>query len=593
MYAQVVVLTYQAPDINSFTYKVPKELEKQIMIGQLVEVPFGKRNPMGIVVSVNKKILNQVQDDKKITVKPLSRILLDIPILQPYQIELLQWMREYYLAPMVNCMEAALPPIPKRVAQLEGYPTARRSETEFFPSYEPKNRPLTGGKVVTGPVQSLILVPTINRIPETLAKFPKAKNPVVYHNELKTKERFEAWQRIISGNCDYIFGSRSAIFAPARNLKEIIIYDEHDSAYKDIRSPYFDTLTIAEKLSDITKTQIKIVDPSPKVTTYFNFKNHIKMQKFNVKCELVSLEKERLAGNFSPISARLAALMANSQNTLLFLNKKKESGHIYCKNCHEKQFIDNRPEVCPNCKSPDIYFNVLNLESLAVEIKRISPKSHINLLDEKSAIQPQHKDQKLTIDVATATIFYKPLLKKYDLVCFVRPDSLLNEPDFSTGEAVYSQVINLMKLVTNSGKLIIQTYDVNNKTLNYVAKQSYTSFLENQIEERKPLNYPPYSVLVKLKVSGKDELKIKSEAQKLVNHLNYQKQSNINSELLTILGPYKPIFWQKQNTSNIIIKYKTGDYSLKLKEKAIYQVGKLLPKSKKGFQIIIEPASIN
>ncbi len=54
MYAEVVVLTYQAPDINSFTYEVPKELEKEIKIGQLVEVPFGIRNPMGVIINISR-----------------------------------------------------------------------------------------------------------------------------------------------------------------------------------------------------------------------------------------------------------------------------------------------------------------------------------------------------------------------------------------------------------------------------------------------------------------------------------------------------------------------------------------------------------
>ena len=53
MYAEVVVLTYQAPDIGSFTYEIPKNLEGRIKIGQLVQVPFGKRNPMGIVMTTD------------------------------------------------------------------------------------------------------------------------------------------------------------------------------------------------------------------------------------------------------------------------------------------------------------------------------------------------------------------------------------------------------------------------------------------------------------------------------------------------------------------------------------------------------------
>src|SRR3989344_1203742 len=201
MYAQVVVLTYQPPDIDSYTYEIPKNLEKEIKIGQLVEIPFGKRNPLGIVISLKShphesedQILNQafgsetqarrVEDDtKKIVIKEISSIVFNQPLLLTYQVELLKWMSSYYLAPMVNCIEAMLPEIPKRVAQLEGIPTARSEPNEIDLPTGTQKRALAGGKVVTGPAQSLVLVPTINQIPETLGKFPKAKNYALYHNE--------------------------------------------------------------------------------------------------------------------------------------------------------------------------------------------------------------------------------------------------------------------------------------------------------------------------------------------------------------------------------------------------------------------------
>ena len=58
MYAQVVVLTYQSPEIDSYTYEVPKKLKGSIKSGQLVEVPFGKRNPAGIVLNTSREIRN-------------------------------------------------------------------------------------------------------------------------------------------------------------------------------------------------------------------------------------------------------------------------------------------------------------------------------------------------------------------------------------------------------------------------------------------------------------------------------------------------------------------------------------------------------
>ncbi len=217
MYARVVVLTYQPPEIDSYTYEIPKGLN--IKIGQLVSVPFGKRNPQGIVIGTRVENL-----ESNIKIKPVSSIVLEKPLLLPYQIDLLKWMSSYYIAPMINCLDAMLPEIPKLLTQ-PSTPDSRLSQT-------------------------LVLVPSINDLPLTMAGFPTAKNPIVYHNQLKASERFSAWQKILSGQCDFIFGSRSAIFTPSPNLKKIIIFDEHDGAYKDERSPYFDTLTVAEKIAD-------------------------------------------------------------------------------------------------------------------------------------------------------------------------------------------------------------------------------------------------------------------------------------------------------------------------------------------------------
>src|SRR3990167_4275326 len=280
MYAQVVVLTYQSPDIDSYTYEIPKELK--VEVGQLVEVPFGKRNPTGIVLSISTEIRNSKFEIRNL--KKISKIIFNQPLLLPYQIELLKWMSEYYMAPMVNCFEAAMPPLNAKSLKLNAKLVSSVQLSAFSVQ------------------QTLVLVPTINQIPETLAKFPRAKNYVVYHNELKLSEKFAAWQKIQSGKADYIFGSRSAIFSPCPNLKEIIIYDEHDGAYKDERSPYYDTLTVAQKIAELTKAKIKIVDPSPKITTYSALQNHIKIQKFAQKIQVVNMQNEKVSGRKSPIS---------------------------------------------------------------------------------------------------------------------------------------------------------------------------------------------------------------------------------------------------------------------------------------------------
>src|SRR3989344_7062403 len=280
MYAEVVVLTYQAPDIGSFTYEIPKNLEGKVKIGQLVQIPLGKRKPLGVVIGKGFPLQN---------IKAIEKIAFEQPLLLPYQIQLLQWMAGYYFAPMVDCLEAMLPPIPKKPLSLESS-FARRGLAKLG--------------------ETIVLFTSINRLPETLAQFPSAKNYVLYHNQLKTSEKFANWLKILEGSVDYIFGSRSAIFAPCPNPAKIIIFDEHDGAYKDERSPYFDTLTIAEKLAESTDARLEIIDLSPKVTTYFVHKDILRGSKRQraggARVEIVSMADERHAGNKSPISSVLS-----------------------------------------------------------------------------------------------------------------------------------------------------------------------------------------------------------------------------------------------------------------------------------------------
>jgi primosomal protein N' (replication factor Y) len=565
MYAQVVVLTYQSPEIDSYTYLVPKELEKEIKIGQLVEIPFGKRNPQGIVVEIHDK-------KPQVPTKPVSKIVITNPLLLPYQLNLLKWMSAYYLAPMVNCLEVMQPKIPKRATSQPKDPKARSLSS-------PRPGLLQ---------QTLILVPYINKIAETLAKFPKAKNYVVYHNELKTSEKFVAWQKITSGETDFIFGSRSAIFAPCPNLKEIIIYDEHDGAYKDERSPYLDTLTVAQKISEFTGAQVKIVDPSPKITTYFQLPKNIKIQSFPQKTKVVSMTNQRQGGNNSPISEEVFSYLEQTKNALLFLNKKKESGHLFCKSCKNSQYLETQPTICPACQSPDILWNVLNIQALATDVKKTLPRFAINIVSNKNKLTSSSSSNQPSVDIATAQIFYTPLVKKYDLIAHIQTDSLISHMDFTSSQNLYSQIIMLKKLLTAGGRLFLQTYNQENPAINFAANGDFESFYKDELTQRKLLSYPPYSLLVKLTIKGKNHDKIKNDAESLANQLlttNYQLPT-------TVLGPYESIFWQKIPGYHIILKIKLESYNLESRKNAIAKIKGLVETLPRVWQVEVEPDSI-
>ena len=569
MYADVVVLTYQSPEIGIYTYQIPSELKNSIKVGQLVEVPFGSRAPYGIVIAIKA-----IEPTNVIKIRPIIGLALAKPLLLPYQIELLRWMANYYAAPLVNCLEAMLPPLTRKSLIVNG-------------SSGQKIHPINDKQSTMN--QTLVLVPSINRIPETLAKFPQAKNYVLFHNQLKVSEIFAAWMQIITGEVDFIFGSRSAIFSPCPSLAKIIIFDEHDGAYKDERSPYFDTLLVAEKIQKLTSAKLEIIDSAPKITTYFSHDNDLQIPKNPLpKTVVVSMIDERNAGNKSPISDVLSNLLVRNYKSggksLLFLNKKIESGQYSCRNCNHQAYVKVRPASCPNCNSPDLFFYSLNIASLSNLVRVIVPSVGIKLIAE--GVSPALSGA--PIHIATSTIFYAQTIAKYELVAHIAPDNVANIPDFNSAEKAYAQITNLKKITAKNGVLILQTYNPDSTTIKSAASGDYQRFAKEQQDMRKTLTYPPYAILVKLTIRGTNLDKLSQKAQSLFTLLDEFKDNST-----FILGPYQPFFAKNPPRYNIILKKKLESFSLGEREKATRDLTPLLAKINPDWQIIIDPDSLN
>lgn len=565
MYADVVVLTYQSPEIGTYTYEIPESLSSKIKVGQLVEIPFGTRTPLGLIVDVKK------QKTEGVETRPIANIFYQLPILLPYQIKLLKWMSSYYLSPMVNCLESMLPEIPKR---LSNFQSPKSSDKKFR--------------------QTIVLTSNLNRLPETLAKFPNAKNHIIYHNQLTMTERFKNWLKAIQGSVNFIFGLRSAIFVPCPNLEKIIIFDEHDGTYKDPRSPYFDTLSIAEKLKELTGAKIQIEDNAPKINTYFVHKHELNIPKItNKQVRIVSMVKEREAGNKSPISyeleSHLRKIYKSGGRSLLFLNKKIESGQIYCRACKHQYYIKREPTECLNCKSPDFFFYSLNIASLANSVRQIIPGVTFRLVAE--GIKSPPISYKLTsVDIATSFIFYAQIFNKYDLVAHISTDAVLNIPDFTSSEKTFSQISDLKRLTKEKGILILQTYNPQNTVIQNAANNNYLEFYNEQLDQKKQLFYPPFSLLVKLTIKGKNKEKI---LEKTTQFLEKLKERQVKDNEVSILGPYQSVFLSKFASYNIILKKRLKSYSLDNRQKALNELSIYLKGISRDWQITVEPTSLN
>ena len=114
--------------INSlFTYSVPKGMETDVAGGKRVLVPFGKSKlTVGLIVrSHNTK--------PEFAVKPIEKIIDREPVVTEGQLKLWQWVADYYMSPIGEVFNAALPAGLKSV---DGY----RPKTETYVTLPEKLR---------------------------------------------------------------------------------------------------------------------------------------------------------------------------------------------------------------------------------------------------------------------------------------------------------------------------------------------------------------------------------------------------------------------------------------------------------------------
>lgn len=88
---------------RAFTYSIPNHLADQIVLGQLVWVPFGSRRLQGIVIAFSEH--SPVEQTKEIDEIADAR-----PLLNSSQVDLARWISTTYLCPLYDALQLMFPP---------------------------------------------------------------------------------------------------------------------------------------------------------------------------------------------------------------------------------------------------------------------------------------------------------------------------------------------------------------------------------------------------------------------------------------------------------------------------------------------------
>jgi primosomal protein N' (replication factor Y) len=389
---------------------------------------------------------------------------------------------------------------------------------------------------------------------------------VVYHSLISQNKRYEIWKKVKNGELKFIIGTRSSMFLPFQKLDWIIIDEEHDNSLKQTDSnPKFHLRDSLIHYSKSLQSKILLGSATPSVETYFNVKNekygYVELlerygEALIPEIELINLRDHDVnQGMKSFYSEKLLEetqkAVSKGQQVILFQNRRGYSPYIQCHTCgfvqkctdcdvrltyhsYQKLLVCHycnkkyslKP-TCLDCGSSELRTKGLGTQKVEEEIQLFLPTLRIGRLDLDSAgsivkidhILNQFKRGDYDVLIGTQMVSKGLDFENLTLVGVVQADIFFSFIEYRTDERAFQtlhQVSGRVGRGLKRGKVLIQTTDPDNKTINYVLNNDWQGFVDQELKIREQFIYPPYCKLLKISVKHIKEDLVKIYADKLV-----------------------------------------------------------------------------
>ncbi|MDA0617390.1 MAG: primosomal protein N', partial [Proteobacteria bacterium] len=191
--------------------------------------------------------------------------------------------------------------------------------------------------------QILILLPEIGLakvIAERLAKRFNCIIPI-WHSSTPENKRKEYFRLIQDGACNVVVGTRSALFLPFKNLRMIIIDEEHDGSYKQEEAPIYNARDTAVLYGKLLNIPVILGSATPSVESYFNIQNgkyylhELNARYTNIQMPEIQIINEKSKTFLSPtLQTKIIENYIAGKQTLIFINRRGFAPVNRCKCCN-------------------------------------------------------------------------------------------------------------------------------------------------------------------------------------------------------------------------------------------------------------------
>lgn len=431
--------------------------------------------------------------------------------------------------------------------------------------------------------QAIVLVPEISLTPQIMERFISrfGKRVSVTHSRLSLGERLDQWRKARDGEISIIIGPRSALFMPFSNLGVIVMDECHESSYISDVTPKYHTREVARKLSELTGALLVMGSATPDIDSYhravtgefllLQLKERTKGSRLP-EVFVTDMRKELEDGNRSafglPLQQAIRENLEKGQQTMLFLNRRGYSTFVSCRKCGEvltcpscnvsytyhasdKALVCHYcgkevpvPKTCPSCGSHYIRYFGTGTQKIEEETRRLFPEASVLRMDADTTTGKNGHARILELfgkGKADILIGTQMIAKGHDFPNVTLVGILA--ADLSLNLGTYQAAENCFQLITQAagragrgelaGRVFIQTYQPENHAIRMAAAQDYEGFYQEEILLRQAMEYPPFSHIFSVLITGEMEQEVILAAQRLGAFMNhYAERAGC-----TIVGP--------------------------------------------------------
>ncbi|KPK11462.1 MAG: hypothetical protein AMJ68_05805 [Acidithiobacillales bacterium SG8_45] len=397
--------------------------------------------------------------------------------------------------------------------------------------------------------QALVLVPEIGLTPQLVDRFRQrfAVPIAVLHSGLSDSERLCAWVSARDGRAGIVLGTRSAVFSPFADLGLIVVDEEHDGSFKQQDGLRYHARDVAVMRASREDVPVILGSATPALETLRLAKEgKYSLLELPERAQSASLPDVKLLdmqhlknndGLSHPLVQAIRERIDRNEQSLLFLNRRgfspvmmcydcgwiapcqrcdarmtlhKRSSRLRCHHCGAERPL---PQVCPDCESENIHPIGEGTERVEQALEHLFPDARIMRIDRDTTRRKGELEEKLEsvrqgeVDILVGT---QMLAKGHDfpnitLVGILNADQGIYGADFRSPETMLQRIIQVSGRAGRAdlhGEVLIQTWHPGHPVFKALKTHDYSSFAEQELQQRKAANYPPYCHFVLMRAEA-------------------------------------------------------------------------------------------